>query len=505
MTRLVVRVEQGPRQGEELTFEESDNLIVGRDGPKCRAHLRLDPEDRYVSQNHFMLEIRPPNCRVRDLGSKNGTEVRRAGEQAWSRVDEEEELSSGDEVRVGETVLSIVLEMIGEPARQLQCIRCLAPLEDAVEPASGSISYRDVDFLCGRCRAEVEAERSRIPEPAFRCSGVGCGKDVTKQANADGRAGELADVAEYLCEECAEQQRHIARTYIGGYLLLAELGFGGMGIVYRVWHPDTGRVAALKQLLRPLQVPPAKRQRFRREVALLQQLTHPGVTRLFEAGEDDDVPFFISEFVPDGHVGQFVSDDGEPLLSPEASARLMADALVGIAVVHEQGIVHRDLKPENVLLRRADGSLVPKVADFGLARSYEVHGGTITGTGEFGGTLAYLPPEQIVDFKGSKPSVDVYSAGVCLYYLLTGLYPLDFPTPWQMQHRTSLVGGGALPNNPIDMALTDKRKPIQERRPDLPGRLAAVVDHAVARDTERRIQTAEQLRADLLAAVEAAP
>ena len=504
MTRLVVRVEQGPRHGEEFTFEEADNLIVGREGPTCRAHLRLDPEDRFVSQNHFMLEIRPPSCLVRDLGSKNGTEVRHAGERTWRRIDEEE-MKSGDEVRVGETVLRVLHEMAGEPAPQLQCIRCLSPLEAAAGVAVGSISYRDVDFMCDRCRAEVDADRSRIPEPAFRCSGDRCGHDLTQRANSDGRAGELVGIADYLCEDCAELQRHIARTYIGGYLLLEEVGIGGMGIVYRVWHPDTGRVAALKQLLKPLQAPPDKRQRFRREVALLQQLTHPGVTRLFEAGEDDNLPFFVSEFVPDGHLGQFVSDKGEPLLSPEAVARLMADMLVGISAVHEQGIVHRDLKPENVLLRSVDGSLVPKVADFGLSRSYEVHGGTITVKGQFGGTLAYLPPEQINDFKDSRPPVDVYSAGVCSYYLMTGLYPLDFPTPWQVQRLSSLMEGGPMPRNPHNMALTSTRKPIRERRPDLPGKLAAVVDHAVARDADRRIQSAEQFRGDLLEAVGAEP
>jgi eukaryotic-like serine/threonine-protein kinase len=497
VSRIVVRVERGPRQGQEFVFDKPDNLIVGREGPKCVAHLRLDPEDRYVSQNHFMLEVRPPGCLVRDLGSKNGTEVRHAGEDAWHRTDEEE-VGSGDEIRVGETVLGIRVEVTGEPPPQLECIRCLAPLEEAAGPVTGISSYRDVDFLCRRCRAAAEDERSQMAVPAFRCSGPGCGKDLTGRANADGRAAELAGVAEYLCEDCAEWQRYIARTYIGDYLLLAELGHGGMGVVYRVWHPATGRVAALKQLLKPLEVPAAKRQRFRREVALLQQLSHPCVTRLIEAGEDDGVPYFISEFVPDGHLGQFVSDAGEPLLPPEACARLMADALVGIAAVHEHGVVHRDLKPENVLLRRTDGSFRPKVADFGLARSYEAHGGTITERGEFGGTGAYLPPEQVRDFRGSRPTVDVYAFGVCIYYLLTGRYPLPFPTPWEQKALVDF----AFAREPIAIILEDERAPILDRRSDLPRRLAGVVDRAVDADAGRRIQSADALRAELLAAVE---
>jgi hypothetical protein len=498
MTRLVVRVAHGPRQGEEFTFDESDNLIVGRDGPNCRAHLRLDPKDRYVSQNHFILEIRPPICLARDLGSKNGTEVRHAGEQAWHRMDEEE-LESGDEVRVGGTVLSVLHEMISGPAQQLRCIRCLAPIEEAVDPAAGSISYRDVDFMCDRCRAEVAAEQSRIPEPAFRCSGDGCGKDVTERANSDRRAGELAGVAEYLCEDCAEQQRHIARTYIGGYLLLAELGFGGMGIVYRVRHRDTGRVAALKLLLKPLQVTSDVRRRFRREVALLQQLTHPGVTRLFEAGEDDDAPYFVSEFVPDGHLGQFVSDDGVPLLKPAAAVRLYADALIGLEYVHHSGIVHRDLKPENILLQRSNGSIFPKLTDFGLSRSFRVQGGTITQAGEYAGTLAFLPPEQIEHFKASRAPVDVYASGVCLYYMLTGLYPLPLPTPWQIKAQS---GGLRLAKDPTAMVLEDDRIPILYRRSDLPQGLSEVIDRAIEVDPDLRIQSAAALRSELLAVIE---
>ena len=446
MTAIVLYVDEGPATGEEFRFEESDDVIVGSDRPGCEAHLRLPGDDRSVSRHHCVLEFRPPNCQIRDLGSKNGTQVRPSGEQEWQPI-ETADLSDGDAIRVGQTVLSIELitesdDAVSEPVR---CIRCMNPIAPIL--ASGSFSYGAVDFMCETCRAGIVAAAEPVDadEPSVRCAGAGCGKDLTTMADRDGRAGEVDGLAFYLCEECAELRRELMRSSIGGWMLLSQLGRGGMGVVYLVWHPETGRVAALKHLLKPLGLPPAKHLRFQREIALLQSLRHPQVTRLFEAGEDDGVPFFVSEFVPDGDLSQFVSTDGEPTLTPLAATRLIADTLEGLAYIHDAGIVHRDMKPANVLVARDNGSLIPKVADFGLSRSYERHGGTITQRGEVGGTMAYLAPEQVTNFKRSRPPVDVYSTGVCL--------------------------------SPA---------------------LAVVVDAAVQRDPDRRIQTATEFRERLL-------
>ena len=230
----------------------------------------------------------------------------------------------------------------------------------------------------------------------------------------------------------------------------------------------------------------------------MQSLRHPQVTRLFEAGEDDGVPFFVSEFVPDGDLSQFVSTDGEPTLTPLAATRLIADTLEGLAYIHDAGIVHRDMKPENVLVARDNGSLIPKVADFGLSRSYERHGGTITQRGEVGGTMAYLAPEQVTNFKRSRPPVDVYSTGVCLYYLLAGRYPISLPAPWQAGKAAGILAAMAMRKPPIEIVLEDERLPIRKRRDDLSPALAVVVDAAVQRDPDRRIQTATEFRERLL-------
>jgi serine/threonine-protein kinase len=277
-----------------------------------------------------------------------------------------------------------------------------------------------------------------------------------------------------------------------------------MGIVYKVWHIPTGRVAALKQMRPISNADPTLVRRFYREVLINEQLIHPGLVRLFEAGLEGEHPYFVSEFVPDGNLNQFLSADDRPLLQPVDSAWLIAAALEGLEHVHQKGIVHRDIKPENILLRaRGNGAagaksvrnLQPKLADFGLARSYERHGGTITRKDEYAGTIFYMPAEQIIAFKQCKPPVDVYAMGVTLYYLLTGRFPLGFPPPSQLKR------GARLAKDPIRMILEDQPQPVRRRRPDLPAALCAVVDRAVARDAGQRYQTAREFRADLLKAV----
>jgi len=105
--------------------------------------------------------------------------------------------------------------------------------------------------------------------------------------------------------------------------------------------------------------------------------------------------------------------------------------------MHKRGFVHRDIKPTNILVRRIAGRWVPKLADFGLARSFEERGGTITKTGEVMGSMPFMPQEQIRNFKRSRPNVDIYAMGVTLYYLLTAHYPLGFPTPFDPPLKTS--------------------------------------------------------------------
>lgn len=557
--RIIMRVEGQPDK--EYHFpapgeseEEATNLLVGRDDVDCQAHWRLGKDDLTVSRAHFILEVRPPNCYIQDNMSTNGLLLLREGE-APRRI-QHESLQHGDRVRVGrDTVLVFeifapqqtqvwTLEDFGEahsvqPAPKQQasdqvaapapkeetpsdearsekkppaaapspkpeepanvewlCIRCGTTLEALPDIGKGSIVV--TDFMCPTCRAVVEEER-RLAEQAraaerYLCSQ--CKKDISEMARSDGRAAELREVALYLCRSCAEKV--LQSRQIGGWRLIKSLGKGGMGEVFKAWHPQTGRLAAVKLMLSQIKGDEVLRRRFLREISIMQELVHPNVVNLYEAGEEKGNPFFVSEFVAGGDFSQFVSQDGKPLLPPQEMVKLFAESLVGLHYFHQKGFIHRDLKPENILLDNRDGSRRPKVADFGFARSYEKHGGTITRSGEFAGTWMYMPPEQITDFKRARPPVDIYAMGVTLYYLLSGESPLpDFPPPWQVLSGKAV----RLNRTPPQMILNDRRVPLEKRNPDLPRRLCQVVNKAIAMKPEDRFQSAEEFRLALLDAL----
>ena len=515
---VILRIVAGPQRGRRLVFAESDNLIVGREDPTSQAHLNLSADDLYVSRHHFSIEVRPPNCLIRDHHSANGTFVRRVDGEDWTRV-EETRIYHNDQIKVGHTILKVhvnrprpvivatqtfdsaqrtapqLASSVGTPTVRESssapaCLHCGKEL--AATPAvSGSM--RDLDFMCPPCRAQVKEQRgaaatarSGVPYHCARCH---C--QVSGQADADGRAAELGDVALYWCKACADSGRQLSGQSRGGYVLQRELGKGGMGIVFLGWQAQTGRLAALKQMLPIAGADDEQHLRFLREASIMGEIAHPGVARLYEAGREGDSPFVVCEYVPDGNLKQFVGYNGRPRLAPVEAARMIADCLVGLNDLHQRGLVHRDLKPENILLRKDNGILIPKLVDFGLARSYEKHGGTITRTGAAAGTIMYMPREQIVSFKKSGPSVDIYAMGVILYYLLTGYYPLDFPPSWMPVRK--------MRKDPVRMILEDAPHPVAARNSAIPPDLAKAVDKAVAPEARDRFTTAEELRRAVLA------
>ncbi|MCW8140561.1 MAG: serine/threonine protein kinase, partial [Planctomycetota bacterium] len=175
------------------------------------------------------------------------------------------------------------------------------------------------------------------------------------------------------------------RVHLPGYELEAELGRGGMGIVHRARRLATGERVAIKLLL---DVSPRHRQRFRREAAALERLSHPHVIGVLETGEaPDGQPYIIMPFAPGGDLRQAIARG----LEPRKALEILAKVARAIAHAHDESVVHRDLKPGNVLL---DEALEPKVTDFGLARILD-HESQLTRTGVALGTPQYMAPEQV--------------------------------------------------------------------------------------------------------------
>jgi serine/threonine-protein kinase len=212
-----------------------------------------------------------------------------------------------------------------------------------------------------------------------------------------------------------------ARPAVPGYEVLAELGRGGMGVVYKARQVALGRVVALKMILAGAHAGAADLDRFRREAEAVAGLQHPNVVQIHEVGEHGGLPYIVLELCDGGSLEKKLA--GTPLPPREAAA--LAEALArAMRSAHAKGIVHRDLKPANVLLAE-DGA--PKVTDFGLAKKLDEAAGP-TATGAVMGTPSYMAPEQAEGKKGVGPAADVYALGAILYECLTGRPPFKAAT-----------------------------------------------------------------------------
>ncbi|PKL46831.1 MAG: hypothetical protein CVV42_15120 [Candidatus Riflebacteria bacterium HGW-Riflebacteria-2] len=472
--KVALIVENGAQQGRRYDFSEPELFIVGRSPD---ANFVLDKSDPCVSRKHFMIEIVPPRCYIRDFGSLNGTFVN-------DEKCDQAELKDGDSIAAGQTRFRVSISA-RENQNLATCQRC------------GNLFARPgqvlASALCPACQAEIALEeqdkfaKTRAPVLARCCE---CDADVGSYAACDGRGLELSEVAVYLCRNCFGKKPGAGSfARVGSYQLLQELGKGGMGAVYLVWNPDTCRLGALKRILLP--EPDAQvARRFIREMRIMSGLSHPNLVRLYEDGVHEGSPYFISEYLAGGCLSRYLAKKGGRLGINEAVI-LACDILDGLEFFHVSGNIHRDIKPSNILLAGAAGKtqMVAKIADFGLAKSFVNVGGTrLTRASEFAGSLYFTPPEQILNFARTGPAADIYSTGVTLYQLLTGSLPYDFG------------GGGASSKSLKDSMLTVLEEPVipvRQRCAQIETSLAAIVEKAIAKKAEERYASAKAFKDEL--------
>jgi serine/threonine protein kinase len=233
---------------------------------------------------------------------------------------------------------------------------------------------------------------------------------------------------------------------VAGYDLLGEIGRGGMGVVYRARHNRLGRVVALKLLRAGALAGPEERERFLREARAVARLQHPHIVQVYDVGEHAGGPYLALELVPGGSLARRLADRPLP---PRAAAELVATLAEAVQYAHSQGVVHRDLKPANILLSLVPCPLslaqkrvpseglqgttdkgqgtIPKITDFGLARSLADDPGT-TASGAVIGTPSYMAPEQAAGARAVTPAADIYALGAILYECLTGRPPFRAAT-----------------------------------------------------------------------------
>jgi tetratricopeptide (TPR) repeat protein/predicted Ser/Thr protein kinase len=264
---------------------------------------------------------------------------------------------------------------------------------------------------------------------------------------------------------------------LGHYLIVEQIGAGGMGVVYRAHDEQLDRDVALKVLPAGMLADDAARKQFRKEALALAKLSHPNIATIFEFSSQEGVDFLAMELIPGKPLSERLHGGAIP--QPEI-VRLATQLAEGLTAAHEQGIIHRDLKPANLLVT-PDGRL--KILDFGLAKhTPTVSGADVTrsitaDTGAVSGTVPYMSPEQLRGLP-IDPRSDIYAAGAVLHEMATGRRA--FP-----QTQGAELMGAILYESPASARSVNKRVS--------PG-LESIVSKSLAKDPSHRYQSARELR-----------
>lgn len=276
----------------------------------------------------------------------------------------------------------------------------------------------------------------------------------------------------------------VEKPMLGRYQVEKELGKGAMGVVYLGKDPKIGRVVAIKTMALSQEFEGEEltdaRERFFREAETAGRLQHQNIVTIFDAGEEHDLAYIAMEFLKGKDLVDHCKDGN--LLPVATVVSIVARVAEALAYAHQQSVVHRDIKPANIMYERASDTV--KVTDFGIAR---ITDSSKTKTGLVLGTPSFMSPEQIAGKKVDGRS-DLYSLGVMLFQMLTGVLPFRGDSMAELMYKIA----------------NEEAPDIRIVRKEINDRLASVVALSLAKKPEARYQTGEQFALDLRAAMDSA-
>src|SRR5262249_35286068 len=273
------------------------------------------------------------------------------------------------------------------------------------------------------------------------------------------------------------------RTLDQKYYLESKLGVGGMGTVYRAGRLLIGDWVAVKVLHPDQMADPQAVERFRREAQAAARLKHPNVVAVYDIDvSGEGLNYLVMELAEGESLRGLVERQGT--LAETDAAEIIRQVCAALDEAHRQGVVHRDIKPDNILVRTVPGGLQVKVLDFGIAALRDVTAGRLTRTGAIVGTPHYMSPEHCLGEELDGRS-DIYSLGIALFEMLTGVVPFDSPTP------TAIVV----------KHVNEPPPPPRTLNPNISPAVESVVLRALEKRRDARPQTAGEMARELIAAV----
>jgi serine/threonine protein kinase/tetratricopeptide (TPR) repeat protein len=314
-------------------------------------------------------------------------------------------------------------------------------------------------MICARCHTPN-------PTSAGNCSRCGSGLDI----GAESEQG--ADVGFGATLEVSDSGSiHTGTDFGPRYHVESLLGTGGMGKVYKARDRELDRIVAIKVLRPDLMTDAQAMQRFKHELLLASSISHPNILRIHDLGEYNGVKFISMAYVDGGDLTQLLHKEGR--LPLDRVLNIMRQLAAALAAAHGVNIVHRDLKPQNILLNNFDHVYV---SDFGIAKTLESDRTSVTRTGAVLGTPLYMSPEQ-VEGKPVDHRSDLYTFGLILYEMLTGVLPFTGDTTFQLMYQRV----HELPKRP-ELVI-----------PDLPPYLSRICLKCLEKEPGKRYQHASEI------------
>lgn len=309
---------------------------------------------------------------------------------------------------------------------------------------------------CPRCHFDNPAETKFCAE---------CGARLQPGEDIPGRQTETL--------QAPPQELTTGSTFAGRYQVIEELGQGGMGKVYKVFDQEIQAKLALKLIRPEVAADQTAVERFRQELKLARDIAHKNICRMYDLGKAGGHYFITMEYVSGEDLKSFIRRSHQLVVG--TAVFIAQQVCEGLAEAHKAGVIHRDLKPANIMIDKKGDA---KIMDFGIARSLSVKG--LTGAGVMIGTPEYMSPEQVEGKEADRRS-DIYSLGIILYEMLTGRVPFEGDTPFTIgiKHKSEV------PKDP------------REFNAQIPQDLSRLILKCLAKEKEKRYQTADELRVDL--------